>query len=135
MSRYLAQIIDKTGDSESTAKRRLNELEKFLTAVVETGEVLVPSRWVDIGWHALLADPKLYEEFLRACGLRYVTHTPGPPAPERYQRTVSELRRRHGRLDEIAWPTSGSVDCDGRCLGESGMAACSGCGGGAGDHS
>ncbi|MBO0879426.1 MAG: hypothetical protein J2P17_03455 [Mycobacterium sp.] len=111
-------VVSTIGIDSSEAELRLTELEKFLRVATECGESLRPSQWVDEAWHVLIKDDETYRSFLSLHGLPYVHHVPDEPQGERsesaaqYARTTALIKQRYGSLNDYAWATNGSADCD-----------------------
>jgi hypothetical protein len=91
------------------------ELEWFLRASGSVSAPLSPSIAVDGAWHALLAEPRIYEDFcLVTCGT-VIRHRVGTPDLQKYERALAVLEMLCGERPERYWPKASLevvADCD-----------------------
>lgn len=91
------------------------ELEWFLRASASVSASLSPSVVIDAAWHALLAEPHIYENFcLMACGT-VIRHRPRAVDLRKYQRALVTLEGLSGQRPERYWPRARLevvADCD-----------------------
>lgn len=118
-----ATVLDhNAGMEQDVAERIVEEALKFVaTAAAYPSEVLVPSRIVDEGWHALVEDTRLYG---RLCGILgyFVHHRPERPDPTRFNqqaldRTQARIVDAGYEVDRTLWlhPTDPSIPVAASC--------------------
>lgn len=103
-----ATVVDNNpGMGEQTAGRIVDEAVKFMaTAARFPREVIVPSRVVDEGWHALILHTRTYRELCDRLGL-FVHHTPERPDPARY--SARSIERTTALIEKAGFPVDAEL--------------------------
>ncbi|MGW7344002.1 glycine-rich domain-containing protein [Streptomyces sp. NPDC054854] len=89
------------------AEQVVAEALKFVAAVAEGAEGLVPSALVDAGWHALIVNTEIYQQLGQRLG-GFVHHYPAVaggvvPAPGWEERTAAAIERAGFIVDKELW--------------------------------
>ncbi|MFI0817467.1 glycine-rich domain-containing protein [Streptomyces sp. NPDC021098] len=93
--------------SPDMAGRIVDEAVKYLAAVAESREPLVPSRVVDEGCHTLILHTRVYRKLCNKLGT-FVHHTPEPRDPSRHNlaaitRTQRAIVAAGYTVDDALW--------------------------------
>lgn len=100
---------------EDEAEALCAELQWFLRASASVNEALSPSVAVDGAWHAVLAEPHIYEDFcLVTCGA-VIRHRRRTADLRKYERALAVLEVLRGERPEAYWPKPSLdvvADCD-----------------------
>ncbi|MEY9997868.1 hypothetical protein ABIE67_010254 [Streptomyces sp. V4I8] len=110
--------VDHPDVGEATARRIVGQAAAFVAASgPEPGRMLVPSRMVDIGWHAFILHTVDYAHFCQRVVGHFVHHVPtgeneapeGGAAAAR-ERTLAAITAAGYTVDEELWPDM--ADCN-----------------------
>lgn len=100
--RLTARIARKEVIERDLAERIMDQALAFLAASAQhTGEPLVPSGLVDIGWHTFILYTREYAEFCDHLAGRFIHHVPND-APDMPAEKASLVDVRTRTLDAIA---------------------------------
>ncbi|MEU0841659.1 hypothetical protein ABZ370_19615 [Streptomyces sp. NPDC005962] len=89
------------------AGRIVDEAVKYLAAVADSPQPLVPSRVVDEGWHTLILHTRVYQKLCSQLGT-FIHHTPEPRDPSRHNpdaitRTRQAIVAAGYTVDDALW--------------------------------
>ncbi|MEX5712747.1 hypothetical protein AB1484_31920 [Parafrankia sp. FMc6] len=105
------------------AARIVDQALAFLAASGTSPHTLVPSRLVDVGWHAFLLHTREYAAYCDQIAGRFIHHTPAGTADEPVDaasardRTLTAITEAGYAVDADLWPEMVSADCsdEGNC--------------------
>ncbi len=114
------------------ARRRFDEMVRYLDLCGESPETLAPSKKVDKAWHEFLLFTREYAAFCESRYGRFIHHEPHvKPDPEAYRRTYDAYTMRYGAPPRWAWPNpyKRGGGCGGGAAGDGDGGGCGGGGG------
>ncbi|WP_262700473.1 MULTISPECIES: glycine-rich domain-containing protein [Streptomyces] len=117
LDRLATRIVKDHDIAPSLAERIAAQTAAFLaTCANNTDQPLVPSKAIDIGWHAFILHTRDYADFCQRVAGHFIHHVPTDPAEGEHgvasaarQRTLDAIAAAGYAVDTDLWPEA--ADC------------------------